>query len=334
MTSPASWLHEALTSVSRARIAVFGDFALDAYWFLETDTSEVSVETGRPVHRVSKQSYWLGGAANVAANAIALGAAEVRAIGVIGDDLFGRELRHRLGCLGVDTSDLVSPQDDWQTPVFAKPHLGLHEQDRFDFGTGNLPTEPTIDDIIARLDRAASQCDAVILNQQIEAGLSTDTVIQRLNEVVRNRRHCCFLVDSRHRQRAYRGAIKKLNVVELCRMSWRASEREEELEALTEELYRLDGVAVFVTRGSEGLIVGDRDGVHTVAGIPLPEPTNPVGAGDTVVATVAAVLGGGGDSRCAAELANLAAAVTVTKLRTTGTATPAEIQDLAVRLGR
>ena len=76
---------------------------------------------------------------------------------------------------------------------------------------------------------------------------------------------------------------------------------------------------------------------HWSAGPPVAHPRgpiDPVGAGDTVVATVAAVLGGGGDSRSAAELANLAAAVTVTKLRTTGTATPAEIQDLAARLGR
>ena len=88
---------------------------------------------------------------------------------------------------------------------------------------------------------------------------------------------------------------------------------------------------VFISRGHDGIVVADGDDVHVVPGMDVPPPTDAVGAGDTVTATLAAVLGSGGDPITAARLANLAAAVTVSKLRVTGTATPAEIRDLAAR---
>jgi sugar/nucleoside kinase (ribokinase family) len=93
------------------------------------------------------------------------------------------------------------------------------------------------------------------------------------------------------------------------------------------------GQPVFVTRGADGLVAADAAGVHEVAGIALPPPIDPVGAGDAVTAAVAAALGAGCDVKTAARLANLAAAVTVTKLRATGTASPDEIRALAARHG-
>ena len=85
---------------------------------------------------------------------------------------------------------------------------------------------------------------------------------------------------------------------------------------------------MFVTCGRDGLLVADESGVHAVAGVDVSAPVDPVGAGDTVVAALAGVLGCGGDAITAARLANLAAAVTVQKLGTTGTATPGEIRRL------
>jgi len=72
-------------------------------------------------------------------------------------------------------------------------------------------------------------------------------------------------------------------------------------------------------------MVADEQGVFQEPGIRVPGPTDPVGAGDTVVAAIAAVLGSGGDARTAARLANIAASVTVQKLQITGTATPEEM---------
>ena len=63
---------ELLQDVSRGKIAVLGDFCLDAYWFIDEAKSEVSIETGQYTRPVKKQHYSLGGAGNVTANLIAM----------------------------------------------------------------------------------------------------------------------------------------------------------------------------------------------------------------------------------------------------------------------
>jgi sugar/nucleoside kinase (ribokinase family) len=90
---------------------------------------------------------------------------------------------------------------------------------------------------------------------------------------------------------------------------------------------------VFVTRGRHGILVADGQGVHDVSAVEVAGPTDPVGAGDVVTACVAAALGAGEGPVPAARLAVLAAAVTVRKLRVTGTATPDEIRELAAGAG-
>ena len=81
-----------------------------------------------------------------------------------------------------------------------------------------------------------------------------------------------------------------------------------------------------MTRGENGIIVVDEAGLWEVPGLQIIERIDPVGAGDTTVATIAAVLGGGGDCFSAAKLANISASITVRKLQTTGTATGDEIR--------
>ncbi len=118
MDAAPPWLEEALTRVSTARIAVFGDFALDAYWDLADDDGELSIETGEKVRKVRSQRSAPGGAGNVAANLAALGVAEVHALGLVGDDLFGAALLSHLAALGVHTEGLRC-NVNWQTPVGA-----------------------------------------------------------------------------------------------------------------------------------------------------------------------------------------------------------------------
>ncbi|MCK4851295.1 MAG: hypothetical protein KAT11_08090, partial [Phycisphaerae bacterium] len=84
-----NWLEPCLERLGQARLAVFGDFCLDAYWLIDPDEAEVSVETQLPVRRVRQHRYSLGGAANIVANLVDLGVGKVQAIGFIGDDLFG-----------------------------------------------------------------------------------------------------------------------------------------------------------------------------------------------------------------------------------------------------
>jgi rfaE bifunctional protein kinase chain/domain len=325
-----NWLEEALRRLADARVTVFGDFCLDAYWLVDPDESELSVETGLPVRRVRTQRYSPGGAGNVAVNLTALGVREVRAVGLIGDDAFGRLLTGLLQERGVDTAGLLRCQYDWQTMVFAKPHVAGEEQHRIDFGGFNEVRPETAAALAAELDRAAASSTAVILNQQVPAGTSPPHVIERLLEVVAARPRLPFVVDSRHRAELYRGASLKVNAHEaarLCGEPRALTERvpDEAVRRHAAELSRRTGRPVFVTRGERGILAADAAGIEDVPGIQILEQTDPVGAGDTVVAALAAAVGSGADARTAARLANIAASVTVRKLYTTGTATPEEV---------
>jgi len=328
------WVQRALDLAARARVTVFGDFALDAYWAVDPDESELSVETLLPVRCVRKQHYGLGGAGNVVANLLALGAAEVRVVGMVGDDLFGRELLARLGDIGADTTDMLICQEDWQTQVFAKPHLGDREQNRVDFGGFNVPSPESIEALASALDAAAGRSDAIILNQQVPAGVSTEAMIEQLNAVVARHGDKVFVIDSRHRPGAYRGGFLKMNSHEAACLAGEDVDLSTAIPTdraaeLARRACDWSGLPVFVTRGADGLIVAEADGVHVEPGIRSDGAIDPVGAGDTVTAALAAVLGGGGRPVLAGRLANVAACVTVRKLRMTGTASPTEILALA-----
>jgi rfaE bifunctional protein kinase chain/domain len=323
-----SWLELALAPLPKLHVAVLGDFCLDAYWQLDTCETELSIETGLPVRRVRRQRYSLGGAGNVVANLIDLGVGRVQAIGVVGTDLFGAELLRLLHERSADIDGNMVIDQHWQTMVYAKPCSGDEEESRIDFGAFNVLTEKIVDLLIAAVNRAALENDVIILNQQIPCGVSSLAVIERINQVIANHPATHFVADARHRPDLYRGATLKLNVDEAARFLGNPVAEfvsTDEAKSFAFRISQKTGKPTLLTRGEHGMLVADRDDVHEVPGIQILERTDPVGAGDTVVAVFAAVLGSGQDPWVAARLANIAASITVRKLQTTGTATPAEI---------
>jgi len=309
------------------RAAVLGDLAIDAYWDLDVECTERSLETGRPISRVEAQRYGLGGAGNVVDNLCRLGLASVEALGVVGRDPFGRELCALLEAAGAGTRGVLR-REGWQTVVFAKPHRDGIEQDRIDFGGLNRLRPELEDAVVDRLELAARRCDVVVINQQVPRGLAIPPLTGRIDEVILAHPECVFLADSRDHVGRHHGVIHKLNLQEARR---RAGDRDapprEVLRRLVEEL----GGRVFMTLGEAGLMTAEA-GVEELLHVPAPRiegEVDTVGAGDAVTAAIAAVLGAGGDPRLAAHLAVLAAAVTVKKLQRTGTASPAEILEAA-----
>ncbi len=325
MDAAPPWLEETLTRVSTARIAVFGDFALDAYWDLADEDGELSIETGEKVRKVRTQRSAPGGAGNVAANLAALGVAEVHAFGLVGEDMFGAALLKHLSDLGVHAEGLRCCAS-WQTPVFAKPHVRGVEQSRLDFGAFNEVDAASVQQLVERVDEAAAHCDVVVLNQQIPRGLTTSPVIARLNDVVAKHPRSRFLVDSRHRPGEFIDAMLKINSAEAHRMH--GADKGSGFDDIVRRVQARVGHTLFVTHGPEGIWAVDANTVWHEPAVPITAPTDTVGAGDAAVAAIAAALAGGAEPRNAARLANLAAGVTVTKLQTTGTATPEEIRAL------
>ncbi len=319
MKPDSSHLEESLARLANARVVVCGDFALDVHWDLADDDGELSIETGLPVRKVRSERIAPGGAGNVAQNARALGAA-VFAVGIAGEDFWGDVLLETLALAEIDTCGF-DRIDGWHTPVFVKPMRDAEEQPRFDFGAFNTIDESNANALFARLALAVQDADAFVLNQQIQRGLLVDTNAVRANSFAASVA-CPSIVDARDHGAAFPGTTRKLNLEEGRRLLHRSDASAAEIAA---ELHDRDGMPVFVTAGRDGMWFVDPNTAGHVAAPGIDGPIDPCGAGDTVVAMLAAALGVGISSRDASKLAMLAAAVVVRKIGTTGTASPDEI---------
>lgn len=329
LTSSSASL-ECLTALSGLTVTVFGDFSLDAYWDLRPDTTQISVETGLPVREVAEQRYSLGAAGNVAVNLRSLGVGRIRLIGICGDDPFGRRMVQEMDALGLDRAGIQILPSPWESLAYAKPYVGLTEESRIDFGScGELP-EAVVDSLIGALTDAAENSAAVIVNQQIRTGLFSSRVLAHLRELVAAHRGVRFVVDSRDLDPLWPGAVLKVNTREACRLLGQAP-REDVSDGEAQELAQQlsDAVAgpVFLTRGDLGMVVAEPGDCVRILPVDAGSPVDPVGAGDAVTATVASVLATGESAVLAGQTANLAAAVSVRELRSTGAhaVTPAAI---------
>jgi rfaE bifunctional protein kinase chain/domain len=327
-------IDEILERIAKLRVTVFGDFCLDAYWILEENVQELSVETGLPLRQVREQRYSLGGAGNVVSNLVDLGVGTVRAVGLAGDDLFGHQLLRLLRERNVDASGFLQVPG-WQTMVYVKPMQGETEANRIDFGVANRTLESTQLALLASLQEAAQDSDVIVLNQQVPGSVCDAAFIARINTLLRTFPQVLLIGDSRHFASAYEAAVMKLNGEEAARFLGEHCLPPigfEQAKGYAERISQQTGKPVFVTRGELGLMIADGSTISAVPGLRIDGPVDPVGAGDTVVSAIAAALGCGVDTESAGWLATIAAYVTVKKLRTTGTANPAEIRDVCLRL--
>jgi rfaE bifunctional protein kinase chain/domain len=323
-------LEQLLDRLGGASVGVFGDLCLDGYWTLDQDHRERSLETGLVVNRVVGQRFAPGGTANVAVNLKALGVGSVAAFGVVGDDALGFELRRQLDELGIDCSGIVTQDQSWDTTVFYKPHTGDEESARFDVGTVNSISHDTERALIANLRRAANRLDALIIGQQLPKGCLSDHTLTELDRLAAEDPGRPVLVDSRHSAGVFKNVILKINGAEAASLCGAEMDPDRpvplgDLEGFAESIFKLTSRPVVITRGDRGLIVHDGRRPIEVPGIQTLGRVDPVGAGDTVAATIAALLAVGAPPSEAARVANIAAWVTVQKLRQTGTASAAEI---------
>lgn len=325
----------ALDNLGRATVAVLGDFCLDVYWPINRSASEISVETGLPTEPVNSQRYSPGGAANVVINLLALGVGRVFPIGVLGDDPFGRELSRLLQRPEIETKGLIVQPENWATHAYVKPHVEGCELNRLDHGNFNRLSPETAALVFSRLDEILSVVSVVLINHQVIGSLhDSPSFRDRLGRVILENANVCFIIDSRRYHEAYAPAIHKLNDKEVLRACNHPVDTEtivplDTLEQAVNELHARWKFPLVVTRGERGCMVCDDEAIHQIFGIQLLGKTDPVGAGDTFVSTLAAMVATGKKLNAAAFVANLAAAVTAQKLFQTGTASPAEILGLA-----
>jgi len=322
-----------LERIKTVKIAVYGDFCLDAYWIMDPRKSEISVETGLQAEAVAKQSYSLGGASNVVANLAALKPASIKIFGVIGNDIFGREMTKQLELLDVDTTGLIIQKDDFSTYVFCKRLLEGEEQPRYDFGTYNNRTVQTDQLILENLKNVISESDVVILNQQVPESITDDSFIEGLNQIVAGFPEKLFLLDSRHKSEKFKNVILKTNEIEAARLNGVDAGLDvvlgnSDVLKFAEKLYKKNKKPVIISRGNKGILAFDKEGSHETPGLQFLKKLDPVGAGDTALSALACALAADATITESIEFANFAAGVTVQKLFQTGTANSEEIINL------
>lgn len=107
-----------------------------------------------------------------------------------------------------------------------------------------------------------------------------------------------------------------------------------DIRKYAERLYGRSEKPVFITRGSKGIAVCDGKGFFQIPGVSISKEIDSVGAGDTVVSSLALCMAAGVEPREAAEFANLAATATVQKLFRTGTASIEDILNVNKQINK
>ncbi len=302
----------------RKRVLVIGDLVADHYLYGQTD--RVSREAPVLIVRFEHQEVKLGGGANAAANVRSLGA-QVTAVGVLGPDEMGRELRRQFKAAGIRLLAASAPglQTETKTRILAGGVSTTRQQMlRLDRGsTGPLPARVRLE--LRRLLREAAAGADAILVSDYGAGAVGDDTRAVLRKLARDGMTVC--VDSRHALEAYAGVtVCKPNEPELAALTRMPVATDKELvEAGRAALARLACEVLLVTRGRKGMAVFDRSGGAEL--IPVhgaQEAVDVTGAGDTVIAAFALALAAGARSPEAARIANVAGSLVVQKQ---GTAT-------------
>lgn len=291
---------------SGASVLVVGDAMLDQYWF--GDVERISPEAPVPVVHVKREEYRLGGAANVALNIASLGASATL-LSVVGPDAAAKRMRGLLEQVGI-AHDLRA-DDGVQTTVKLRVSGRAQQLLRIDFE--DRPCAHTLDTLAGALEDHVARHRVVVFSDYGKGGLAQ---IERKIDIAR-RQQRPVLIDPKGRDwDIYRGAtLITPNRAELTQVigTWRnEAELHDKSQALRTHL-ALE--ALLVTRSEEGMTLFDPNGaLHVPA--QAREVFDVTGAGDTVLATLAAMLACGASLREAVPVANRAGGIVVGKFGT------------------
>jgi rfaE bifunctional protein kinase chain/domain len=296
------------SKLQRARVLVVGDAMLDRYLF--GDVERISPEAPVPVVRVTRQEERLGGAANVALNVKSLGP-HATLITVVGNDEPARTLRQLLHDRGVQA--ILGEDPKLFTCVKLRVIGRAQQLVRVDFE--NKPDHEILADMLGDFSRAVPEHEAVLFSDYGKGGLAH---IPKMIEVARAAGKPVLIDPKGTDYSRYAGAtVITPNRSELAQVigGWNDENQLAERVQALRKAQRLEGI--LLTRSEEGMSLFDSEG-HTQVPAQAREVFDVTGAGDTVIATMAAMLACGMSLREALPMANRAGGIVVGKF---GTAT-------------
>jgi D-beta-D-heptose 7-phosphate kinase/D-beta-D-heptose 1-phosphate adenosyltransferase len=299
---------------SSTRVVVAGDVMLDRYLF--GSTGRISPEAPVPVVHIHETDDRPGGAANVAVNLASLGIT-TRLVGVVGDDAAADALEAIMNERGIDC-DFARAAD---RPTITKTRVQSRGQQLIRLDEENAaPLQG--DAMTTRLQGAIDGAGAVVLSDYGKGALSD------VSEMIAACRQAGVpvLVDPKGTDFSkYRGAsLITPNQAEFEAVAGKAESDDDLVERAREMMNDLDLDALLVTRSEKGMLLVEAGAEPLFLSTQAREVYDVTGAGDTVIATLAAALASGQSLGSAAALANVAAGLVVRKIGV-ATVTPGEI---------
>jgi D-beta-D-heptose 7-phosphate kinase/D-beta-D-heptose 1-phosphate adenosyltransferase len=321
-------LLKTITNLGSPKVLVVGDFVLDIYTY--GDAVKISPEAPVPVLKITKTEHRCGGAGSVAANLTALGA-KAYCLGVIGDDRDSEILKTKLIEAGADIDGLFKaanrPTISKQRLIGLAQHLRRQQLIRTDRESTNPLSDELNEAILAAYKENLPKVDMVCL-QDYNKGLLSDSLCRQMIRLT-NQVNKKVLVDPcmTSDYSKYIGAtvITPNRKESSAAAGFEVTDAETAAKAADYLLQKLQLEAVVITLDKEGAYLKTESKSLMI-------PTRPrsvydvTGAGDMVLATLAAALAAGCDYEAAVKLSNIAGGIEVEKFGT-ATVTIGEITD-------
>jgi D-beta-D-heptose 7-phosphate kinase / D-beta-D-heptose 1-phosphate adenosyltransferase len=318
---------DVLPNFNKRRILVLGDVMLDRY--LMGEVKRISPEAPVPVLRVKERYEVLGGAGNVANNLAKLGCRTLL-LGVVGVDPDGESVRKLCEQLAIDNHLITEPH----RPTITKTRVIAREQQllRLDEEETDTLGNTAREELLARFEEELPSCQAVIFSDYGKGIFQTPDFCQSLLTLAGKQAKPIFVDPKGRDWDRYRGATCITpNVQELELVAGISAQDGSHLIRMAEEIrLRHQAEWLLVTRGAKGMCLLGPQEMPLVIPTVAREVYDVSGAGDTVIATLAACIAANLSFPQAARVANAAAGVVVGKLGTQPI-TAAELQN-ALRL--
>jgi len=310
-----------INSFKHKKILVIGDLILDRYIFGKVN--RISPEAPVPVVDVVRESFLLGGAANVANNIIALGG-NVSVAGIIGRDTAGKYLREMLEQKNVGTEGIIEDK----RPTTVKTRVVAHNQQvvRFDREDSKRLEGKNLSLLLNYIKKAITVHDAVIVSDY-KKGIVSAPLIKALVKYAKPDNTFIAVDPKVGHFRFYKNvSLITPNLMEASLgAGFEIRDEKSLMKAGKTLITRLSCKSLLVTRGEDGMSLFELENSKEIKATHIPTVAQKVfdvtGAGDTVIATFALAYAAGASLEDAAVIANHAAGIVVGEVGT-AVATP------------
>ena len=306
MTAPP----DLLSRLNGRTVLVIGDLMLDHFVIGSVD--RISPEAPVPVVRFARDEYRLGGAANVAANLLALGAG-VEVVGMVGDDAEGERLRTELSAAGIGTGGIVIDPSRCTTRKTRVVTTRNQQVARIDYEGDSEATGALAAELVAQIERLGGATDAILISDYLKGVVTREVVAAA---VAAGARHGVpVTIDPKVPHATYYAGATLVtpNHHEAEAVAHMRLRTDADAAVCARRVGELTGCAnVLITRGEHGMWLHTPEG-DTALHAEAREVSDVTGAGDTVIATLTLALAAGASLEDAARLANRAAGIVVGK---------------------